>query len=84
MANSVLANLDQLRICPWCGREFRPRRTGGLPQRFDRGSCRLAFFAAARAWSLGLLDHGLLSIDTLKISWSNVHVVGDPGQIDGL
>lgn len=36
-------------FCPWCGRVFVPRRTGGRGQRFCSPACRRAFDAAARA-----------------------------------
>jgi len=83
MATDILTNGVETRTCPWCSRQFRPRITGGKPQRFCGSRCRLAFFAAARAWSLSLLDRHLLSVETLKVAAMNVHIVCDPGQIDG-
>lgn len=38
--------------CPWCGRPFHPRQSGGRPQRFCRLTCRRALHAAARTRAL--------------------------------
>jgi hypothetical protein len=52
--------------CPWCGRPFKPRATGGSDQRFCRAACRTAFWSAARRWVLRAFQTGLLSADVLK------------------
>jgi hypothetical protein len=59
--------------CPWCGRAFRPRTSGGSDQRFCGASCRHAFWSAARRWVMRAVDAGLLSPDTLNAVQTSVH-----------
>jgi len=66
-------------LCAWCGRPFRARR-GGLPQRFCGPPHRVAFFSAARAWALKLVESGLITAETLRASARNVHVTAGPIQ----
>jgi hypothetical protein len=52
--------------CVWCGRPFRPRRTGGSAQRFCSTGHRRAFWIAARRWTMRAIEAGLISVDCLK------------------
>jgi hypothetical protein len=52
--------------CPWCGRPFRLRTSGGTDQRFCSAVCRTAFWTAARRWVMRAFQAGLLSTDVLK------------------
>ena len=52
--------------CPWCGRQFTPRLTGGKDQRFCRSSCRRALHAAARAWALAEIAADRLDLDAIR------------------
>jgi hypothetical protein len=61
--------------CPWCGRVFRPRTTGGTDQRFCGAACRHAFWSAARRWVMRAVDAGLLSAEVLKASPATAHAV---------
>jgi hypothetical protein len=61
--------------CPWCGRAFRRRTTGGTDQRFCGAGCRHAFWTAARRWVLRAVETGLLSADMLKAAQTSVHAV---------
>jgi hypothetical protein len=45
-------------ICRWCGCAFRPRLTGGYPQRFCHSACRRAFDGAARRWVSAAIADG--------------------------
>jgi hypothetical protein len=63
-------------FCFWCGRGFRPRVTGGRPQRFCSPSHRDTFFSAARAWALKLVEVGLLTPETLRATTANLQVAG--------
>jgi hypothetical protein len=47
--------------CPWCNRQFQPRR-GGHAQRYCRPSCRRAFHGAAQAWVLDAIASGALTL----------------------
>jgi hypothetical protein len=58
--------------CPWCGRSFRPRTSGGSDQRFCSAGCRTAFWSAARRWIGRALDVGLLSAEVLKTAATSV------------
>jgi hypothetical protein len=62
-------------LCPWCGRVFRPRTTGGSDQRFCGAGCRHAFWTAARRWVMLAIETGLLSADVLKAIPASVHAV---------
>jgi hypothetical protein len=68
--------------CPWCGRQFELRSSGGSDQRFCRAACRQAFWTAARRWIGRALEAGLLSPEVLKGSQSSAHAVlgGVSGQ----
>jgi hypothetical protein len=61
--------------CPWCGRAFRPRTSGGTDQRFCGASCRHAFWTAARRWVMLAIETGLLSADMLRTPQSSAHAV---------
>ena len=61
--------------CPWCGRAFRPRTSGGSDQRFCGAGCRHAFWTAARSWVALAFQTGLLTADALKAAQSSVHAV---------
>ena len=63
--------------CPWCGRAFSPRTSGGTGQRFCRSACRHAFWSAARRWVMRALDAGLLSPEVLKAAQASVHAVSE-------
>jgi hypothetical protein len=52
--------------CPWCGRTFTPRATGGKAQRFCREACRRAFDAAALRWVADALAAGTVTIADLR------------------
>jgi hypothetical protein len=52
--------------CAFCERAFRARETGGRAQRFCRPSCRRAFHAAVRSWSLDAIAEGALTIEEIK------------------
>ena len=67
--------------CPWCGRQFEPRSSGGSGQRFCSGKCRCAFWTAARRWIGRALEAGLLSAEVLKGSQASVHAVS--GGVSG-
>src|SRR5438270_60749 len=45
--------------CLWCGRDFRPRATGGSAQRFCSTEHRKAFWTAARRWTMRAIETGL-------------------------
>jgi hypothetical protein len=51
--------------CSWCDRTFRPRQ-GGRAQRFCRPACRRAFHTAVRAWALGAIENGALTVTDIK------------------
>src|SRR5437764_5321170 len=59
--------------CLWCGRTFRPRKTGGSAQRFCSAGHRQAFWIAARRWTMRAVETGLLSVDCLKAVRASVH-----------
>jgi hypothetical protein len=67
-------------FCLWCGRSFEPRTTGGKPQKFCGAPHQAAFFGAARAWALKLIETGLITPETLKAVVANVQVVRAPVQ----
>lgn len=48
--------------CPWCGRDFSPRTTGGKPQRFCSPRCRRAMDAGLRAWATEELAAGRVTV----------------------
>jgi len=52
--------------CSWCNQPFRRRQSGGHSQRFCRPSCRRAFHAAARAWTLDALAEGRVTVGDFK------------------
>jgi hypothetical protein len=52
--------------CAWCDRLFRPRQHGGKQQKFCRPSCRRAFHASARAWTLDKIASGCLGVDDIR------------------
>jgi hypothetical protein len=52
--------------CPWCGRTYRPRRTGGQAQRFCGTSCRRALHSAARTWALDAIASSVLTIADIR------------------
>jgi hypothetical protein len=52
--------------CPWCGRTFTPRSTGGHTQRYCAEACRRSFDAAGRRWVTEALACGLLTIEALR------------------
>ena len=52
--------------CYWCNCAFRARQSGGHAQRFCSPSCRLAFHAATRRWTLDAVGAGVLSIADIK------------------
>ena len=52
-------------VCPWCTKEFKPRR-GGSAQRFCNARCRTACWSALRRWSEAALSAGTLSIDVVR------------------
>jgi hypothetical protein len=56
----------ELPSCSWCDRSFRARRSGGRVQRFCRPSCRRAFHTAVRAWALGAIENGTLTVADIK------------------
>jgi hypothetical protein len=56
--------------CAWCGRNFRPRTTGGHAQRFCRPPCRRAYDAAGRRWVAAALADGSLTVEALKSRYS--------------
>jgi hypothetical protein len=66
--------------CPWCGRAFRPRTTGGTDQRFCGAGCRHAFWSAARRWVMRAVDAGLLSSDMLKAVQTSAHAAPEGFQ----
>jgi hypothetical protein len=55
--------------CPWCGRGFRPRVSGGRTQRFCQPRCRRSFHAAARSWALDAVAAGTLTVGDLQASY---------------
>ena len=57
-------------------RVYRPRTTGGSPQRFCSTGHRQAFSLAARRWTMRAIEAGLLSVDCLKASHTSVHAAG--------
>jgi hypothetical protein len=61
--------------CPWCGRRFKPRTSGGTEQRFCGAGCRHSFWSAARRWAMRAVETGLLSADMLRTAQSSVHAV---------
>jgi hypothetical protein len=54
------------RACPWCGKQFAPRRDGGKEQRFCSLTCRYALDAAGRRWIAVALVSGALTLDHLR------------------
>ena len=54
------------RTCPWCGKVFDRRSTGGKPQRFCSTRCRRAMDARLRAWAQEQFDMGRVSIVELQ------------------
>jgi hypothetical protein len=62
------AAMNKLPSCFWCNRPFRARRDGGCAQRFCQPTCRRAFHAAARAWALGAIARGTLTLADVKNS----------------
>lgn len=54
--------------CLWCGTGFRPRATGGSPQRFCAAPCRRAFDMACRIYAAMEIDAGRLSVSTLRMA----------------
>jgi hypothetical protein len=54
--------------CLWCGRDFKPRSTGGSAQKFCCTGHRQQFWIAARRWTMRAIEAGLLSVDCLKAS----------------
>jgi hypothetical protein len=69
--------------CPWCGKNFQPRSSGGTDQRFCRPACRQAFWTAARRWVMRAVAAGLLSPEVLRRSQTSVHAVGEGFQAEG-
>src|SRR5215472_16364576 len=59
-------NTELIATCPWCGRTFAPRQTGGHDQQFCRPACRRALHAAARRWALTELAAGRLRLNAIK------------------
>ena len=53
--------------CLWCQRAFRPRTTGGSPQRFCSTGHRQAFWVAARRWTMRAVEAGLINVENLKV-----------------
>lgn len=61
--------------CLWCSQPFRPRVTGGRPQKFCSPRCRVEFFDAARAWAVAEVEAGRLTAAELaRGPKGNVHV----------
>ena len=54
------------RTCPWCGKAFGRRSTGGKPQRFCSMRCRRAMDAGLRAWAHEQFAMGRVSITELQ------------------
>ncbi len=54
------------RTCPWCGKAFDRRSTGGKPQRFCSTRCRRAMDAGLRAWAHEQFTMGRVSITELQ------------------
>src|SRR5262249_42018891 len=55
-------------VCGWCGRPFRPQRTGG--RRFCRPKRRRDYHDAARAWTLDAVSAGVLSLAAVKTGFT--------------
>jgi hypothetical protein len=58
--------MTEAESCAWCDHTFRPRVTGGHPQRFCRPACRRAFDAAGRRWVAEAIAAGTLTLDELR------------------
>jgi hypothetical protein len=52
--------------CPWCGKPFAPRRSGGSRQTFCGADCRHRFHRAARQWAESAVAAGILTIADLR------------------
>jgi hypothetical protein len=61
--------------CLWCGNRFRPRQSGGSPQKFCRSGHRHEFFGAARKWAILAIEKGLITAKTLRLAQSSMHGV---------
>ena len=64
MPNGIALSGDRC-ACVWCGQPFKPRRTGGSPQRFCLPAHRRAFDMAARRYVDRLIAAGRVSIADL-------------------
>jgi len=58
--------MTEAESCAWCDRTFRPRVTGGHPQRFCRPVCRRAFDAGGRRWVAEAVAGGTLTLNSLR------------------
>ncbi len=54
--------------CLWCGTGFRPRASGGSPQRFCSTPCRRAFETACRVYAGAEVNAGRLTVSTLRMA----------------
>jgi hypothetical protein len=52
--------------CLWCGRRFRPRQTGGKPQRFCCAGHRSRYWGTGRKWLAQAVEAGFISLDDLR------------------
>lgn len=52
--------------CPWCGRDFALRTSGGRVQKFCSTRCRRALDAAGRRYIRDALTSGALTIADLR------------------
>ncbi len=64
--NRMGATAMNKRTCRWCHGAFRPRMSGGKPQRFCSPGCRRAFEAALRAWAQAEFAAGRITVTELQ------------------
>jgi hypothetical protein len=68
--------------CPWCGREFHPRRSGGSPQRFCCKRCHNEFWTAGRRFVSAAVEDGTITVEALRALVSELE--NDPEVITGM
>jgi hypothetical protein len=76
----MLATIDQflshappLPRCLWCGRQFRPRTTGGSQQRFCSAEHRHEFSTAARRWAVTAIERRVIPVEAFRATLASAH-----------
>jgi hypothetical protein len=70
--------------CPWCGRTFAPRTTGGHAQVYCSQPCRRAYDAAGRKFVATAIASGTLTVDALKATRALPPRTISPAPIDAV